>query len=98
MVNSAVSTQGRAIDPVCGMTVNPANAKGSFVHDGTTYYFCSPGCREKFASDPAGWLARGPRGMHDASARGASPLQIVRKGTGHAPLAPGTQQPAPGTQ
>ena len=63
MVNNGVSTEGRAVDPVCGMTVDPAKAKGSFVHDGTTYYFCSPGCREKFAGDPAGWLARGPRGM-----------------------------------
>ncbi|HKW03220.1 MAG TPA: heavy metal translocating P-type ATPase [Vicinamibacterales bacterium] len=59
-----MSTDGRAIDPVCGMTVDPAKARGgSFVYDGTTYYFCSPGCREKFAGDPAGWLARGPRGM-----------------------------------
>ncbi len=76
------------------MTVDPAKAKGSFVHDGTTYYFCSAGCREKFAGDPAGWLARGPRGMHGT---GASTVQIVRK---HAP-APGTPQstkhPAPST-
>jgi hypothetical protein len=39
MVNSGVSTEGRAIDPVCGMTVDPAKAKGSFVHDGTTSDF-----------------------------------------------------------
>ena len=96
MVNSGVSsTEGRAIDPVCGMTVDPAKAKGSFVHDGMTYYFCSAGCREKFASDPAGWLARGPRGMRGM---GTSTVQIVR---GHAP-APGTPQStthrAPSTQ
>src|SRR5262249_30277702 len=86
-------------DPVCGMTVDPAKAKGgSFAHGGTTYYFCSPGCREKFASDPAGWLARGPRGMQNAAAHGASTLQIVRKGTGPSPLAPGIQHSAPITQ
>ena len=46
-----------AIDPVCGMTVDPATAKHSHAHDGTTYYFCSARCREKFAADPAGYLA-----------------------------------------
>jgi Cu+-exporting ATPase len=54
----------KAIDPVCGMTVDPATARGgSFAHRGTSYYFCSAGCREKFAGDPDGWLARGPKGM-----------------------------------
>src|SRR6187401_1416613 len=51
-------------DPVCGMTVDPAKARGgSFEHAGTTYYFCSPGCRTKFAADPDGWLKSGPKGM-----------------------------------
>jgi Cu+-exporting ATPase len=49
------------IDPVCGMTVSPDTAKGgSFEYQGTTYYFCSPGCRTKFAADPAHWLQHGP--------------------------------------
>ncbi len=53
-----------ALDPVCGMTVDSARARGGqFDHQGTTYFFCSPGCRTKFASDPDGWLARGPRPM-----------------------------------
>ena len=52
------------IDPVCGMTVDPAKARGgSFEHAGTTYYFCSAGCRTKFAADPDGWLKSGPKGM-----------------------------------
>src|SRR5687767_11276482 len=39
----------QAIDPICGMTVDPANAKGgSYTHEGETHYFCSPKCREKF--------------------------------------------------
>src|SRR5262245_42074934 len=41
------------------MTVDPANARGgSFTHEGTTYYFCSPGCRTKFAADPAKYLQK----------------------------------------
>jgi Cu+-exporting ATPase len=48
-------------DPVCGMKVDPASARGgSFSHDGRTYHFCNPRCRERFASDPAHWLAAGP--------------------------------------
>ena len=31
-----------AIDPVCGMTVDPATAAGSFAHAGTTYHFLQP--------------------------------------------------------
>lgn len=44
-------------DPVCGMDVNPATAKHQTDHAGTTYYFCSAGCRAKFESDPANYLA-----------------------------------------
>jgi len=41
------------VDPVCGMTVDPATARGgSFAYGGRTYYFCSSGCREKFIKDP----------------------------------------------
>jgi Cu+-exporting ATPase len=47
-----------AKDPVCGMTVDPATAKHTHVHDGTTYYFCAARCREKFIADPANYLAR----------------------------------------
>ncbi len=44
-------------DPVCGMTVDPATAKGgSFEHAGETWHFCSPKCREKFAADPESYL------------------------------------------
>ena len=45
-----------AIDPVCGMRVDPATAKGTAEYQGTTYYFCSAGCRAKFAADPAKYL------------------------------------------
>ncbi|HEX5070887.1 MAG TPA: HAD-IC family P-type ATPase, partial [Vicinamibacterales bacterium] len=55
------------IDPVCGMTVDPATARGGSVeHAGQTYYFCSEGCRRKFAADPEGVLKAGPRGMPQA--------------------------------
>jgi YHS domain-containing protein len=39
-------------DPVCGMDVDPATAAAAWEHDGTTYYFCSLGCFERFRADP----------------------------------------------
>jgi Cu+-exporting ATPase len=48
-----------AIDPVCDMEVDTADPPGgTFQHDGTTYFFCSPGCRDEFAANPASFLDR----------------------------------------
>ncbi|HSJ40016.1 MAG TPA: YHS domain-containing protein, partial [Xanthobacteraceae bacterium] len=49
----------RAVDPVCGMTVDPHTAEHRADHHGHTYYFCSADCRTKFISDPQKYL--GPR-------------------------------------
>jgi YHS domain-containing protein len=44
----------RAIDPVCGMTVQTVGAK-SALRDGHVYYFCSQECRAKFEAAPASY-------------------------------------------
>ncbi|HWR13699.1 MAG TPA: heavy metal translocating P-type ATPase [Terriglobales bacterium] len=44
------------IDPVCGMTVDPAKARGTAEYKGKTYYFCCPGCVTKFNADPEKYL------------------------------------------
>jgi len=44
------------IDPVCGMTVQPASAAGSHEFQGKTYYFCAVSCLTKFKKDPAYYL------------------------------------------
>ncbi|HEY0140167.1 MAG TPA: heavy metal translocating P-type ATPase [Thermoanaerobaculia bacterium] len=46
----------KVVDPVCGMTIDPATAAGSSTHDGTTYSFCSAGCKTKFDANPAQYL------------------------------------------
>jgi xanthine dehydrogenase accessory factor len=38
-----------AVDPICGMEVDPATAKWTAQRDGETFYFCAPGCRKAFA-------------------------------------------------
>ena len=43
-------------DPICGMTVDTAEAKAAgrtSTYEGRTYYFCAPGCKEAFDTDPA---------------------------------------------
>jgi xanthine dehydrogenase accessory factor len=40
-----------AIDPVCGMEVEIANARHTFEHGGHTHYFCCAGCRTSFVTD-----------------------------------------------
>jgi Cu+-exporting ATPase len=43
----------QTIDPVCGMAVDPATARGSVEFGGKTYHFCSAHCVSKFEQDPA---------------------------------------------
>lgn len=43
-------------DPVCGMTVDPETAEHRATHEGQEYYFCNPGCRERFLADPERYL------------------------------------------
>src|SRR5687767_13278222 len=40
------------IDPVCGMSVSPEQAAGTYQYSGKDYFFCSKGCLEKFRSSP----------------------------------------------
>ena len=51
---------GAAVDPVCGMNVDPHATLHRHSHHGHTYYFCSAGCRTKFAAGSAtnAFLAR----------------------------------------
>ena len=62
------------IDPVCGMTVDPATAAGSFDYQGTTYSFCCQGCLTKFRADPQRYLA-------PASAQSTAPAVPPPPGT-----------------
>jgi YHS domain-containing protein len=45
-----------AIDPVCKMTVDEKTAKFTTVYHGNTYYFCGPGCKKAFETNPELYL------------------------------------------
>jgi xanthine dehydrogenase accessory factor len=47
----------RAVDPVCGMTVETAGAPHRHTHQGVTYYFCCRGCLSRFADEPEKYLS-----------------------------------------
>ena len=43
---------------MCGMTVEAVPANRPFEYEGTTYYFCAPGCRKAFEKDPEAFVPR----------------------------------------
>ncbi|MEY2929635.1 MAG: hypothetical protein RL033_384, partial [Pseudomonadota bacterium] len=77
------ATDARVIDPVCGMKVNPATARGGgHEHEGVTYYFCNPKCRERFRAEPERFLAARAAAEHaNAHVHGAG---HAAHGAGHA--------------
>jgi len=78
-----------AIDPVCGMSVDPHAAKWTHVHGGKTYYFCAASCKAKFTADPARYL--------DPEAAKAA-LEAIPEGTIFTcPMHPEIEQVGPGT-
>ena len=62
---------GYALDPVCGMQVQTANAPASVIDESHPVYFCSDHCRHRFEADPAKF-AKVPvaAGAHDHAAMG----------------------------
>jgi Cu+-exporting ATPase len=76
-------------DPVCHMDVDPAKAAGSHQHDGTTYYFCSTHCLNKFRAAPQRYLApeAAPEPMPTAAREYTCPMhpEVVRTEPGACP-------------
>jgi Cu+-exporting ATPase len=78
-------------DPVCGMTVDPARAAGSFEYQGKKWYFCSPRCLEKFRAEPEKYAGEKP-----ASAPQAPPPAPTGAVTYTCPMHPEILRPGPG--
>src|SRR5947207_15149018 len=47
------------VDPVCGMTIDPADAVGHVDYDGQTYYFCAQSCLQRFTEEPGRYVTSG---------------------------------------
>jgi len=76
-----------AIDPVCGMKVDPATTAHHARHEGQDYHFCSARCRERFEARPEIFL--------DGSTREAAPgpKDVIYT----CPMHPQIEQIGPGT-
>ncbi len=72
------------------MNVDPQRAAATVEHGGETYYFCCPGCREKFAADPGAYLdadAAPPAAPPPENAVYTCPMhpEVVQDGPGTCP-------------
>ena len=83
---AATSPSESAIDPVCGMTVDPAATPHRARFAGRDYHFCSAKCRERFEARPEVFL-------DEASRPGAEqPLDVIYT----CPMHPEIEQIGPG--
>ncbi|MDN3564124.1 heavy metal translocating P-type ATPase [Paeniroseomonas aquatica] len=85
-------------DPVCGMRVDPAISKHCLTHGGTTFHFCSAGCRTKFEAAPEKYqkpeTAVAPAAA-DKAAIYTCPMhpEIRQQGPGNCPICGMTLEP-----
>src|SRR5829696_1883416 len=96
MMNTVTKQGTQVIDPVCGMSVEPESAAGSYKHEGETYYFCSLSCLEKFRAEPARFINRS-ESPHVASIRSApqKPTNVSEEYT--CPMHPQVRSAGPGS-
>jgi P-type Cu+ transporter len=84
------SAPAKVLDPVCGMTVDPATSKHRFDYRGETFHFCSAGCCTKFAADPKKYLEKDsqPKAEVPEGATYTCPMhpQIRQVGPGSCPI------------
>jgi Cu+-exporting ATPase len=84
--NAAEPTSHAVGDPVCGMTVDPHTTPHRYTYLGRPHYFCSAGCRSKFAAEPEKYVSRS-----------AHPAESVPQGTTYTcPMHPQIRRPGPG--
>ena len=98
-VDAPQDANSQPVDPVCGMTVDPARAAGHLRHGGRDFWFCSSSCQSKFAQDPSGYLDPSEP-VQPACCGGSARPGPVRRGQGDSytcPMHPEVVQPGPGS-
>ncbi len=63
-IEPAYQDENRVADPVCGMSVNKANAPAHAEFEGKMYYFCVAECRDRFLADPGRYVPRRKEAAH----------------------------------
>lgn len=58
--SGAQAAAKKVVDPVCGMSIDPAKAAGKSVYAGKTYYFCTGEDKALFDKDPEKYVKKKP--------------------------------------
>ena len=68
-----------AIDPICQMDVDTGNPPGGqSEYEGTTYYFCAPGCKVAFDNEPEKYLSGAESELEPESTPASRPGFLAR--------------------
>ena len=93
MADQQLGAETEVLDPVCGMTISPADAVGHLEHRGHTYYFCNESCLERFTANPDEFVGApggrpAPAAPVDSEAEYTCPMhpEIRQKGPGSCPI------------
>ena len=105
---SHAPTEPTFTDPVCGMEVTAQSSAGTAETGGTTYYFCSAHCQNKFATNPAAFVkgTDGSQGTYESheccatlqepAAHCCSPSAPSTTALYFCPMCPGVESDRPG--
>src|SRR5947207_8329836 len=95
---SSTPASSEVVDPVCGMTINPADAVGHVDYKGQTYYFCAESCLERFKADPEAYVkGSGIRDQGSGVPDPQSPIPHPPVATWTCPMHPEIVRDAPGS-
>jgi Cu+-exporting ATPase len=73
-----------AIDPVCGMKVNPAKPAATAEYLGRMFYFCSKGCGAKFNANPVMYAEKAAHASQAAESKVATSHHAAHAHSHHA--------------
>jgi len=87
----AQPVEADVLDPVCGMTISPADSVGEVEYHGHTYYFCNESCLDRFKANPeefVGVAAASRQISADPKAEYTCPMhpEIRQTGPGSCPI------------
>jgi P-type Cu+ transporter len=91
-MNTTTARDTKAVDPVCGMKVDPDNAAGSYEYKGRTYFFCGKSCLNKFRQEPKSFIEGGTGPEKESLVGGASESNIYT-----CPMHPEVRKEGPGS-
>src|SRR5215472_1481991 len=103
MTGELKPTASTVLDPVCGMFVDPQKARSTVEFQGQKYFFCSPGCAQRFQASPETYLsaAKPPSPVVAlgaiAPAKSPAPPTVESPGAAYVcPMDPDVREPRPG--